>query len=86
MRLLLDNQHIHVFFPQPIEDDFAFVQIEPSAAFDSAVIEHIDKLGFVARFEPNAPQDANFEYTVSRPAKSEEARTKRPRIKPTKKQ
>ncbi|MET4240704.1 hypothetical protein [Bradyrhizobium sp. RT10b] len=67
MRLLVDNQRIHVFFPQPLEDERFSVDIEPSPSFDDVTIESADQVGFVARFEPSAPPDAVFNYTLTTP-------------------
>lgn len=67
MRLVIDSQRIQVFFPQPLEEERFTVDIEPSPSFDGVTVESSDQVGFVARFEPSAPPDAAFNYTLTTP-------------------
>lgn len=65
LRLLLDNQRVHVFFPRPLDTASVQIEIEPAATFANWKIERADRIGFVVNFEPSAPADAGFNYTVS---------------------
>jgi hypothetical protein len=70
VRLLLDNERMHVLFPRPRDDDAYNVEIEPTATFDSWKIEEANRIGFIVKFEPSAPADALINYKiVERPKK-----------------
>ncbi len=64
LRLLLDGRRVHVFFPRPRENDSYSVEMEPAETFEGCEILKIDRLGFLANFEPAVPSDAAFNYKL----------------------
>ena len=64
VRFVLDNKRIHVLFPQPLDTDRPIINLEPIGNFESCEIERADRIGFVVKFEPSAPADSLFNYTV----------------------
>jgi len=78
LRVQLDQKHVHVFFPAPIDPPPEVVVESPGETARVSVI-FVDELGFIAEFDPAVPPDLAFPFLTSVPEPS------RKRITSTKK-
>ncbi len=67
LNISLDDKRIQVFFPKPLST-VPKITISPSERYSSAIVESVDRIGFVAAFEPTAPSDSLFDYAINEDA------------------
>jgi hypothetical protein len=77
MRLVLDNEHVKVFFPVINEFKKNDLVIAGGGNFETGRVESADQLGCLVKFEPSAPADAAFVLAPVPPrARKQEARNR----------